>query len=65
MCMGSYNHILSCQAISDAASRGPDEGSAYPVMEAPRWDDWMPGSFLDWGRRGNGQTGGEILSAHV
>jgi hypothetical protein len=63
--VGSCSQVLSCQAISAIASRGPDDGSAYLVTEAPRWDDWMPESFPCWGRRGNGQIGGDIMSAHV
>jgi hypothetical protein len=34
-------------------------------MGAPEWGDWMPGSFLGQGRRGNEQTGGEIMSTYV
>jgi hypothetical protein len=51
--------------MRDVASRGPDVGRAYPVIGAPGWGDWTPGSFPSRGRRGNGQIDNEILSAHA
>jgi hypothetical protein len=44
--VGSYGHVLLCQAINDAASRGPGTGEAYLVVKAPRRGDWMPRPVL-------------------
>jgi hypothetical protein len=37
--MGSYNHIISHQVMSDAVPRGLDAGHAYLIVGALRWDD--------------------------
>jgi hypothetical protein len=61
--VGSSRHVLSCQPMSVVATRVPNAGHAYPVVGAPGRGDWIPGSLLGRGWRGNGPTGGEILSA--
>jgi hypothetical protein len=33
--LGTCGVVLSCQTFNVAASRGPDSGGAYPVLEAP------------------------------
>jgi hypothetical protein len=40
-------------------------GKIYVILEAPRWSDWISGPNLGWGVRRVGQTGGEIMPAHV
>jgi hypothetical protein len=37
----------------------------YPILEAPRWSDWMPRPVPGRGGRHAEQTGGEILPTHV
>jgi hypothetical protein len=40
-------------------------GKIYAILEGPGWSDWMPGPIPGRGGRRAGQTGGEILPAHV
>jgi hypothetical protein len=43
----------------------PTLSKILAILEAPGWSDWMPG--LIQGRRGSqvGQSGGEIMPAHI
>jgi hypothetical protein len=43
----------------------PVRGKIYAILEAHGWSDWLLGPVLGQGGRQVGQTGGEILSAHV
>jgi hypothetical protein len=67
MRVGSCSRVISRQAMSAIASRGPDTSHAYLVMGASEWGDWTPGSLPSRGWRGNGwgRTVGEIMSAYI
>jgi hypothetical protein len=41
--VGSYGHVLSCQVLSVAASRGLGAANSYPFPKAPRCVDRMAG----------------------
>jgi hypothetical protein len=43
----------------------PALSKIYLILEALRWSDWMPRPVPGQGGRWVGQTGGEILPAHV
>jgi hypothetical protein len=64
-CVGSCGHVSLHRAINVAASRDPGAGRAYPLLKAPGRGDWMLGPIPGRGGRRNGQTGGEIMPAHV
>jgi hypothetical protein len=49
MCEGAYGHIMSCQVLNGATSRGPDSYDAYPVLKAPGRGYWEPGRVLSRG----------------
>jgi hypothetical protein len=61
--VGSCDRALSSQVMSASIPRGRDAGHSYPVMEAPRWVGWTPGSLPDRGKRGDRWIGIEVLSA--
>jgi hypothetical protein len=63
--VGSYIRVLSCQVMNANAFQGLDAGRGYPVAGAHGWGDWMPGSLLGQGWRGNGWRGGEIPSTYA
>jgi hypothetical protein len=63
--MGSCGHILSRQAINAAASRDPGTDRAYLLLKALGQGNLMAGPVLGQGGRQNGQTGGEVLPAHI
>jgi hypothetical protein len=54
--VSSRDHVLSCQALSAAASRSPDAGNAYSLPKAPgRVHQTLgpcPGSRREAGREG-------------
>jgi hypothetical protein len=62
--MGACGPILSCHTLNVVASRGPDTGSAYPVLKALGRSDLMPGLIPGRGGRRSGLTSSEILPAH-
>jgi hypothetical protein len=62
--VGSYDRVLSRQAMSAIASQGPNVGRAYPVTGAPGWTDGRPESFPGRDKRWNSQTGGEIMPTY-
>jgi hypothetical protein len=63
--VGSYGHIPSCQELSAAASQGPSAGNDYSLLKSPGVLTGRPCLAPDQGGRRDGQTGGEILTAHV
>jgi hypothetical protein len=63
--VGSCGHVPSCQAINVITSQDPGTGSSYLLMKAPRRVDWTPRPISGRGGRQNGQTGGEIIPAHI
>jgi hypothetical protein len=63
--VGSCSHVLSRQTINDVTSRDPSTDRAYSLLKAPGQGNWMPEPVPGRGGRQNGQTGGEILPAHV
>jgi hypothetical protein len=46
--LGTYGPVLSCQTFHVTASRGPNSGGVYPVLEAPGCSYWEPGRAPNW-----------------
>jgi hypothetical protein len=46
--LGTYGPILSYQTFKVAASREPNSGGAYLILEALRHDRWEPGRVPSW-----------------
>jgi hypothetical protein len=47
-CSDTYGPVLSCQTFNVAASRGPDSGGVYLVLEALGRSCQEPGRVLSW-----------------